>query len=90
MSTPEPNHGFIDSRRLMGANRYFAEPAVTLTPRGRAADGPGALEAWALRVRDTAAALGWPDPMPIGHGALRVGVGEGRGGGGRDLVRARP
>jgi cyanophycin synthetase len=64
MST-DVNHGFIDSRRLMGANRYFAEPAVILTPRGRAAGEPRALEAWAARVRETAAALGWPDPAPI-------------------------
>jgi cyanophycin synthetase len=65
MSTPEPNYGFIDSRRLTGANRYFQGPAATLTPRGRAAGEPRALEAWAARVRDTAAALGWPDPTPI-------------------------
>jgi cyanophycin synthetase len=61
---PEPNHGFDNSRRLMGANRYFSGPAVTLTPLGGSAGNCTALEAWAARVRAMCAALGWPDPQP--------------------------
>ncbi len=63
--TPEPNHGFTDSRRLTGPNRYFAEPAVTLIPLGIAAGNGHALEAWAARVRAVAGALGWDDPRPL-------------------------
>jgi len=64
-SAPEPNYGFVDSRRLTGPNRYFAGPAATLTPLGDAAADPVALEAWAARVRAVSSALGWPDPMPL-------------------------
>ncbi len=60
----EPNHGFDDSRRLTGTNRYFADPAVTLTPLGGSAGNSKALEAWAGRVRAMCEALGWPDPQP--------------------------
>jgi cyanophycin synthetase len=60
---PAPNYD--DSRRLTGPNRYFAGPAVTLTPLGAAAGDPSALEAWAAHVRSLSSALGWPDPMPI-------------------------
>lgn len=63
--SPEPHYGFVDSRRLPGPNRYFAEPAVTLTPQGGAALEPVALESWATRVQATARVLGWPDPMPV-------------------------
>ena len=65
MTEAEPNYGFLDSRRLMGSNRYFAGAAVTLTPRGRAAGDGRALDAWAARVRAMAATLGWSDPMPL-------------------------
>src|SRR5580658_4356049 len=61
---PEPNHGFDNSRRLTGTNRYFADPAVTLTPLGSSAGNSTALNAWAARVRALCAALGWPDPQP--------------------------
>jgi UDP-N-acetylmuramyl tripeptide synthase len=61
---PEPNHGFIDSRRLTGPSRHFDGPAVTLTPIGAAATLPGALERWAELVRRSSDALGWPDPAP--------------------------
>jgi len=61
----EPHHGFEDSRRLTGPNRYFGDAAVTLTPLGPAANDPDALAAWAARVRAMAAALGWPDPAPV-------------------------
>jgi len=61
----EPNHGFDDSRRLTGTNRYFADPAVTLTPLGGSAGNSKALEAWAGRVRAMCEALGWPDPQPL-------------------------
>jgi cyanophycin synthetase len=61
---PEPNHGFDNSRRLTGTNRYFADSAVTLTPLGSSAGNSTALNAWAARVRALCAALGWPDPQP--------------------------
>jgi len=61
----EPNHGFEDSRRLTGPNRYFGDAAVTLTPRGIAANDSRALAGWADRVRGMASALGWPDPEPV-------------------------
>ncbi len=61
---PEPNHGFDDSRRLTGANRYFGATAVTLTPLGAYADDAAAHTAWAEAVRRMAAALAWPDPEP--------------------------
>ncbi len=62
---PEPNHGFEDSRRLTGPNRYFGDAAVTLTPLGIAANDPRALDGWADRVRAMSKALGWPDPDPV-------------------------
>ncbi|MGC1386647.1 MAG: Mur ligase family protein [Steroidobacteraceae bacterium] len=62
---PEPHHGFANSRRLTGPNRYFAEPAATLTPLGEAATDPEALQDWVRRVRAVSTALGWPDPMPV-------------------------
>jgi len=62
---PEPRYGFVNSRRLTGPNRYFAEPAATLTPLGEAATDPSALQDWAARVRAVASTLGWPDPMPV-------------------------
>ena len=62
---PEPNYGFIDSRRLTGPSRYFDGPAVTLTPIGAAAGEPHALGRWAEEVRRLSQALGWPDPAPV-------------------------
>ena len=71
-----PDHGFDDSRRLTGPNRYFGSPAVTLTPLGRFAQDPNVLAAWAGYVQAMAAALGWPDPEPAvrrhGRGSLLV------------------
>lgn len=64
-TAPEPNHGFDDSRRLTGANRWFGGPAVTLTPLGRAAGDAAAHAHWAGRVRTVCSALGWPDPRPV-------------------------
>ena len=61
----EPRHGFEDSRRLTGPNRYFDVPAVTLTALGIAAPDTVAVQAWAARVRAMAAALGWADPLPV-------------------------
>jgi cyanophycin synthetase len=73
---PEPNHGFDDSRRLTGPNRFYAGTAVTLTPLGRVAGDPAAHAGWVQRVRDLAARLGWPDPQPCArrhaHGTLLV------------------
>ncbi len=64
---PEPNHGFEDSRRLTGGNRWFPGPAVVLTPLGRAATDAAAHARWAARVETLAAALGWPAPTPVVH-----------------------
>jgi UDP-N-acetylmuramyl tripeptide synthase len=73
---PEPKHGFDDSRRLTGPNRYFAGTAVTLTPLGRTANDAASHARWAQRVRDAALRLGWPDPQPCvqrhAHGTLLV------------------
>jgi UDP-N-acetylmuramyl tripeptide synthase len=55
---------FDDSRRLLGPNRWFGQPAVVLTALGEAAQDTAALAAWAARVRALCAALQWPDPQP--------------------------
>lgn len=60
----EPNHGFDDSRRLTGANRYFDSPAVTLTPLGPHAGDTRAHSLWAAHVRGMAVQLDWSDPEP--------------------------
>jgi len=65
MPQAEPNHGFDDSRRLTGPNRWFAGPAVTLTPLGIAAADPAAWARWAGHVRAMCTRLGWPDPQPL-------------------------
>jgi UDP-N-acetylmuramyl tripeptide synthase len=59
-----PPPAFESSRRLTGPNRWFAVPAVALTPLGAAASDPAALAAWAQRVQALCAALGWPAPQP--------------------------
>ena len=64
MNAPEPHHGFDDSRRLIGPNRWFAGTAVILTPRGLAAHDSAAHARWAQRVRQVCAALAWPGPQP--------------------------
>lgn len=56
-----------DSRRLTGPSRWFAGPAVVLTPRGPLARDEAAWAAWAGRVRTICAGLGWPDPAPVIH-----------------------
>jgi UDP-N-acetylmuramyl tripeptide synthase len=60
----EPRHGFDDSRRLTGPNRWYAGSAVTLTPLGPAAQDTRAQVAWAACVEALCARLGWPDPAP--------------------------
>ena len=60
----DPNFGFDDSRRLTGPNRWFAGPAVVITPLGGAARDAAAHTRWARRVRQVCAALTWPDPAP--------------------------
>ena len=59
-----PAAAFDDSRRLPGANRWFAVPAVVLQPLGAAAQDDAALAGWAARVQRLCAALGWPPPGP--------------------------
>jgi len=56
---------FESSRRLTGPNRWFAQPAVALTPLGPAATDAVALAGWAQRVEALCAALGWPAPRPL-------------------------
>ncbi len=63
-SAPEPHHGFDDSRRLTGPNRWYASTAVTLTPLGSAAQDKAAHTRWAARVQLACAHLGWPAPQP--------------------------
>jgi UDP-N-acetylmuramyl tripeptide synthase len=64
VEAPEPNHGFDDSRRLTGPNRWYAGTAVTLTPLGPAAHDAAAHARWAQRVAAMCAQLGWPAPQP--------------------------
>ena len=59
--------GFDESRRLIGANRWYAGPAVTLVPLGPAAADGAAQGRWIAQVVATCAALGWPDPGPRVH-----------------------
>jgi cyanophycin synthetase len=61
----EPNHGFEDSRRLLGANRFFADTAVQLTPLGPLAQDASAHTQWQARVQALTQALGWPSAQPI-------------------------
>ncbi len=65
MTPAEPNHGFDDSRRLTGPNRWFGSTAVTLTPLGRAAHDAAAHARWAAHVHEACTALRWPDPQPL-------------------------
>ncbi len=57
-----PPPAFESSRRLTGPNRWFAQPAVALTPLGASASDPRALAGWAQRVQALCAALAWPAP----------------------------
>jgi UDP-N-acetylmuramyl tripeptide synthase len=63
----EPRHAFDESRRLIGANRWYAGPAVTLVPLGPAAADGAAQGRWIAQVVATCAALGWPAPEPRVH-----------------------
>jgi cyanophycin synthetase len=63
----EPVFVFDDSRRLTGANRFFAGPAVVLSALGAAATNPDAQHGWASHVQAMAQALGWPAPRPFVH-----------------------
>ena len=60
----EPEHGFADSRRLTGPNRWYAGTAVTLTPLGPAAQDGGVHARWVARVQAACRHLGWPAPQP--------------------------
>ena len=51
---------FTDSRRLLGANPYFAGTGAALEAGG-APVAPALLDAWRLRVARARAALGWPE-----------------------------
>jgi UDP-N-acetylmuramyl tripeptide synthase len=62
---PEPHHAFEDSRRLMGANRYYAGTAVQLTPGGPLAQDAAAHALWQQHVQALTQALGWPPAQPM-------------------------
>jgi len=66
---------FESSRRLTGPNRWFAQPAVALTPLGPAATDAAALAGWAQRVEALCAALGWPAPRPLAQGSEACAAG---------------
>lgn len=63
----EPNHAFEDSRRLTGANRYFAAAAVVLVPLGPAAGDGAAQGRWIAQVVSMCGALSWPAANPRVH-----------------------
>ena len=64
---PEANHAFEDSRRLTGANRYFASASVVLVPLGPAADDGAAQGRWIAQVVSMCGALSWPAANPRVH-----------------------
>ena len=63
----EQPFAFDESRRLTGANRSSATPAVVLVPRGPAAQDGAAHGRWIAHVLSMCAALGWPKPGPRVH-----------------------
>lgn len=67
MTAEEPPRAFDESRRLTGANRHYAVPAVTLVPLGPAALDGAAHGRWIARVLWLARRLGWPEPLPRVH-----------------------
>lgn len=64
---PEAHPAFEDSRRLTGANRYFASPAVVLVPLGPAAADGAAQGRWIAQVVSMCGALSWPAANPRVH-----------------------
>ena len=64
---PEANHAFADSRRLTGANRYFATASVVLVSLGPAADDGAAQGRWIAQVVSMCGALSWPAANPRVH-----------------------
>lgn len=57
---------FTDSRRLLGANPYFAEAGAALEAAVTPVV-PAFIEAWRARVTRARAALGWPDAPSFAH-----------------------
>ncbi len=55
---------FADSRRLTGANLFFATPGAVLETAGVAVDG-ALIEGWRERVQRASAHLGWPVPCAV-------------------------
>lgn len=71
----EPSNAFEESRRLTGANRSSATPAVVLVPLGPAARDGAAHGRWVAQVVSMCSALGWPSPLPRVHqGAASVSL----------------
>ena len=64
MHEPELHHGFGDSRRLTGPNRWFAGTAVTLAPLGVCAADGAAHARWCQRVQALSEQLQWGDAQP--------------------------
>ena len=60
----QPRYAFDESRRLTGANRDSAGPAVVLVPLGPAATDGAAHGRWIAHVVSMCAALQWPPPLP--------------------------
>ena len=60
----QPRYAFDESRRLTGANRDSAGPAVVLVPLGPAAADGAAHGRWIAQVVSMCAALQWPPPLP--------------------------
>ena len=63
----EPPFAFDESRRLTGANRSSAGPAVVLVPLGPGAHDGAAHGRWMGHVLAMCSALGWPAPLPRVH-----------------------
>ena len=59
----EPPFAFDESRRLTGANRSSAGPAVVLVPLGPGAHDGAAHGRWMGHVLAMCSALGWPAPL---------------------------
>ena len=74
---------FDDSRRLTGANLYFAGTGAALETAGEGADDPAAWAGWRERVLRMGTALGWPvdtvavRPHPGGAALALTAPGDG-------------
>lgn len=65
MTLDDSEPPFEDSRRLTGANVYFAGCGAALETMGSQARDPVALAAWWMRANAAREALGWPTTEPV-------------------------